>query len=47
MPWMVFAIVFVVVNTVLHIFCAVQFFAMGYTANGAGCIIGAVIYICK
>jgi hypothetical protein len=46
-PWMVFTIFFLVANTVLYIGCAVQYFAMGYTAIGAGYMIGAVIYFCK
>ena len=47
MPWMVFTIVFLVANTVLYIVYAVRYFEMGYTVNGDGCMIVAVIYICK
>jgi len=47
MPWMAFTIVFVVASTVLYIVFAERYFEIGYTANGEGYIIGAVIYICK
>jgi len=46
-PWMVFVIVFIVANTVLYIVNAAQYFAMNDTTNGAGNIVGAIIYLCK
>jgi hypothetical protein len=46
-PWMVYVIVFLVANTILSIVQAAQYFAMKDSANGAGNIIGAVIYLCK
>ena len=46
-PWMVYTIVFLFVNTALFIVYAVAYFSVHYTAGGVGSIIGAVIYICK
>lgn len=45
MPWMVYTIIFVIVNTVLYIVNAAQYFEMGWSTQGTGNIIGAVIYI--
>ena len=46
-PWMVYTIVFLIANTVLYIVYAAQFFAINDTANGAGNIVAALIYLCK
>jgi hypothetical protein len=42
---MVYTIVYMVVNTVLNIYYAVQYFEMAEGAFGAGAIVGAIIYL--
>jgi hypothetical protein len=46
-PWMVYVIIFMVANTILYIIYAAQYFSANDAANGAGNIIGALIYLCK
>jgi len=47
MPWMVYAIIFLVVNTALYILYAAQYFALNDATNGAGNIVAAIIYLGK
>jgi hypothetical protein len=44
-PWMVYTLVFVVENTAVNIFYAVQFIAMGDGPFSAGVITGAIIHL--
>lgn len=44
-PWMGYTIVFIVENTVVNIYYAVQYFELAEGAFGAGMIVGAVIYL--
>jgi hypothetical protein len=45
LPWLVYTVVFIIVNTVLNIYNAVQYFEIGNGAFGAGMIVGAIIYL--
>jgi hypothetical protein len=47
MPWMVYTIIFLVVNTVLLIYSAVEYFKMNDATNGVVHIGLAIIYFCK
>jgi hypothetical protein len=44
-PWLVFTLVFLIENTVMNIYYAVQYFEMGQEAVGAGVIGGTIIYL--
>jgi hypothetical protein len=44
-PWMGYSIIFIIANTVLNIFYAVQYIDMGQGGLGAGSIVGAIIYL--
>jgi len=46
-PWMVYTIAFLIVNTILFIFYAVEYFTINDAENGAASIVAAVIYLCK
>jgi len=44
-PWLVFTVVFLIVNTVLNIVSAAEYFALKDIAGGAGNLVAAAIYI--
>jgi hypothetical protein len=46
-PWMVYTLFFLIVNTVLYIVNAATYLGMGWAAEGTGYIIGIIIYIRK
>jgi hypothetical protein len=47
MPWMVYTVVFLILETVLYIIIAAQYFKMGLSYEGAVSLVVAVIYIRK
>jgi len=46
-PWMVYTIVFLIMNIIFFFAYDVVYFSINDTANGVGNIIGAIIYVCK
>jgi len=46
-PWMVYTIVFLIVNTALYIYVGSENFSKSLTHNGSGSILGVVVTACK
>jgi len=46
-PWMVCNIVFLIVNTILYIVEALEYFSVHDASNGALCIVAAILLACK
>jgi hypothetical protein len=44
-PWMGYTLVYIVENTVVNIYYAVQYFEMAEGAFGAAMIVGAIIFL--